>query len=120
MHLVLKGDVMKKALALFLLGLTVSFSASALPVRRSRPVQSNLTQTAPDDGCGSIDPYRACWSSTNKYLQCTAKGSLDQKCQASLTDPVTKQLVCASVEQAGGCQCDSRTKVTSGSCQYMK
>ncbi len=111
---------MKKLLTLFLLGLTVSFSASALPVR-GRTIQSNMTQNAPSDNCGAIDPYRACWtSSSSDYLQCTAKGSLNQLCQATLIDPNNKQQICASVRMAGGCQCDPKTKATTGSCQYMK
>jgi hypothetical protein len=115
----LEGDVMKKRMTLILVTLTVSFSAFALPVR-GRQVQSNLTQNIPSENCGAIDPMTACYASSNNYLQCTAKGSLSQKCQASLTNPLTGQLECASVERAGGCQCDTRTKVTTGSCQYMR
>lgn len=115
---------MKKRSVLFFLALTVSFSASALPARGrqlNRQVRSEaFSQEIPSDNCGAIDPLRACYSSSGTYLQCTAKGSLDQMCQASLVDPSTGQRICASVRSAGACQCDSRTKQATGSCQYMK
>ncbi|HEX8617991.1 MAG TPA: hypothetical protein VF911_10440 [Thermoanaerobaculia bacterium] len=111
---------MKKVFALFLLGLTVSFSAYAAPARNRQIASTAFNQTVPDDGCGSIDPYRACYANSNNYLQCTAKGSLNQTCQMTVLDPVTKAKLCASVTMAGGCQCDPATKLTTGSCQYYR
>jgi hypothetical protein len=111
---------MKKCSALFLLALMVSFSAYAAPARDRQIVSAAFTQDAPSDSCGTVDPYRACYLNSNNYLQCTAKGSLNQTCQMTVLDPVTKAKLCASVTQAGGCQCDPKTKDTTGSCQYYR
>lgn len=111
---------MKKLTVLFLLVLMVSFTASALPAR-GRQIESTFVQDVPADSCGSIDATKACYSgSTTQYLQCTAKGNLGQKCQMVVYHAVTKVKMCASVTQAGGCQCDPATLVASGSCQYMR